>query len=189
GSTESSPCVALSLPTCIVTSKRRTRLFSMSSSIRSMLSRNCSNSGGTRGALSVCMQQQGLRTHGLWKQSLYYCQPSPHSTTVTLDHHNHHSLLSSSTAIARYLAVAVPSPLRRLLHYLPPSDSPLPLPGMRVQVPFGRRQLVGIVVRIDSTTDQDPAKLRPASEILDTDALLDPALLALYQWASSYYLY
>ncbi|HWK55488.1 MAG TPA: primosomal protein N' [Hyphomicrobiales bacterium] len=97
--------------------------------------------------------------------------------------------MSPPATIDRYLAVAVPCPLRRLLHYLPPPDRPLPLPGMRVQVPFGRRQLVGIVVRIDSETDQDPAKLRPASEVLDAAPLLDAALLALYLWASTYYLY
>jgi primosomal protein N' (replication factor Y) len=94
-----------------------------------------------------------------------------------------------SASVSRYLAIAVPCPLRRLLHYLPLPEQPLPLPGVRVNVPFGRQQVVGILVRIDSATDQDDAKLRPINAVLDDAPLLDAPLLDCYLWASQYYLH
>ncbi len=88
-----------------------------------------------------------------------------------------------------YLAVAVPCPLRRLLHYLPLPEQPLPAPGVRLRVPFGSRTLVGVLVRIDQSTDQDPTKLRHIEAVLDEEPLLDPSLLECYLWASQYYLH
>jgi len=62
--------------------------------------------------------------------------------------------LSSSpvidSVITRYLAIAVPCTLRRVLHYLPITGFALPVPGIRVRVPFGRQELIGIVLHIDS---------------------------------------
>uniref|UniRef100_UPI0013D17B4D primosomal protein N' family DNA-binding protein n=1 Tax=Morganella morganii TaxID=582 RepID=UPI0013D17B4D len=48
------------------------------------------------------------------------------------------------------LRLALPSPLRRLFDYLaPPGVSRAQLqPGMRVRVPFGRREMIGILVEI-----------------------------------------
>ncbi|MDR2213312.1 MAG: primosomal protein N' [Pseudomonadales bacterium] len=97
--------------------------------------------------------------------------------------------MSLSGPHSAYIAVAVPCPLRRLLHYLPVPEQALPPPGVRVSVPFGRREVVGIVVRIDASTDQDAHKLRPLSAVLDQAPLLDAALLECYLWASQYYLY
>ena len=43
--------------------------------------------------------------------------------------------------------VALPVPLRRLFDYLPPLEETIPLSrGMRVKVPFGRRQVTGLVM-------------------------------------------
>ncbi|MDR0779280.1 MAG: primosomal protein N' [Pseudomonadales bacterium] len=94
-----------------------------------------------------------------------------------------------SASVSSYLAIAVPCPLRRLLHYLPAPDQPLPPIGARVSVPFGRQQVVGLLVRIDNTTDQDASKLRAIAAVLDTAPLLDPPLLECYLWASQYYLH
>ena len=45
------------------------------------------------------------------------------------------------------LQVAVPSPLRRLFDYLPPDGVNVGdvKAGTRVRVPFGRRQVIGVV--------------------------------------------
>ncbi|MEO2173662.1 MAG: hypothetical protein ABGY96_06140, partial [bacterium] len=44
-----------------------------------------------------------------------------------------------------YLDIAVPVPLRQSFHYLPPEDTDASqlLPGIRVEVPFGRQILIG----------------------------------------------
>lgn len=88
-----------------------------------------------------------------------------------------------------YVQVAVPSPLHRCFDYLPHPDHPLPQPGSRVLVGFGRRTLTGIVTGLSTETDTPAEKLRPLTAILDTEPLLDAPLLALYRWASQYYLF
>ncbi len=105
------------------------------------------------------------------------------------------------------LRVAVPGPLRRLFDYLLPlrgspqalvqlDDSPapdvsgevaLPLPGIRVQVPFGRRQIVGVLVAVVTDSDLPLEQLKPASALLDAEPVLPPALMALLGWAADYY--
>jgi len=89
-----------------------------------------------------------------------------------------------------YLQIALPVPLRRLFDYLPPQNGATLAslkPGQRVQVPFGRQQLTGILISISSETDIPPTKLKPVSAILDTEPLLPASLLALIQWAADYY--
>ncbi|MCB1777793.1 MAG: DEAD/DEAH box helicase family protein, partial [Candidatus Competibacteraceae bacterium] len=87
------------------------------------------------------------------------------------------------------LRVAVPSPLYRTFDYLPPPDCDLATlrPGMRVRVPFGRRQVVGFLVELGIDTCLDMASLRPALAILDTEPALPADVLALIQWAQRYY--
>jgi len=85
--------------------------------------------------------------------------------------------------------VAVPSPLRRTFDYLPSPEHPLPQPGCRVKVSFGRQQLTGLVTGLCSESDVPAEKLRPLVAILDEEPLLDEHLLALYRWASNYYLF
>ena len=87
------------------------------------------------------------------------------------------------------LRIAVPSPLHRIFDYLPPPDcNPTILrPGVRVRVPFGRRQAVGFLVEIGDCTELDPDALRPAHAILDTEPVLSADLMALLQWARHYY--
>ncbi|MFO1372103.1 MAG: primosomal protein N' [Candidatus Competibacteraceae bacterium] len=93
------------------------------------------------------------------------------------------------TVAGSILRIAIPSPLYRTFDYLPPLDGdPATLrPGIRVQVPFGRRQAVGILVEIGADTTLDPATLRPAQAALDLEPLLPADVLALLQWAQRYY--
>ena len=87
------------------------------------------------------------------------------------------------------LRIAVPSPLYQTFDYLPPLDGDLTAlrPGVRVRVPFGRRQAVGFLVELGADSNLDPALLRPALAVLDREPLLPADVLALLQWAHRYY--
>ncbi len=98
-------------------------------------------------------------------------------------------VLTSPAPPSFILRVAVPSPLRKLFDYLPLPNQPLPHPGARVRVSFGRQVLVGIVVGTDSDSEHERSRLKPIDAVLDETPLLDAALLQLYLWASHYYLF
>ncbi len=91
------------------------------------------------------------------------------------------------------IRVAVPSPLRRLFDYLVPADllqshEPSAVqPGCRVRVPFGRRQLTGLIIEIASSSEFDQDKLKPVAELVDSEPLLPPSLFKLFIWAANYY--
>ena len=85
-----------------------------------------------------------------------------------------------------FCQVAIDTPLRQLFDYI----SPLPeavRPGVRVRVPFGRREVVGLVMRVSSTSSVPQEKLREVQAVLDEQPLLGEADLALLEWAARYY--
>jgi primosomal protein N' (replication factor Y) len=87
------------------------------------------------------------------------------------------------------LRIAVATPLRREFDYLPPAGvrpENLP-PGIRLKVPFGRTETVGILLGTRAGSSLAPRRLKPARTILDTEPVLDSGLLELLQWASRYY--
>ena len=90
---------------------------------------------------------------------------------------------------AGILRVALPVSLRRLFDYLPPRTLPAgPLiPGIRVRVPFRNREIVGVLVSLEIQSDVPAAKLRPTSEILDSEPVLSEQLLKLALWTADYY--
>ena len=85
------------------------------------------------------------------------------------------------------LRVAVDAPLDTLFDYLAPAAGPVPPPGTRVRVPFGRRRPVGLVMAHAPSSDLAPERLKPVLEILDAAPLFDPALLQLLAWTARYY--
>ncbi|EIK43501.1 primosomal protein N` [Cellvibrio sp. BR] len=90
------------------------------------------------------------------------------------------------------LEIALPVPLRRSFDYLPPTNlSPEQLaqlePGILIRVPFGRQELIGILLRSKSTSDQPSHKLRPALALIDNQPVLESELLELCLWAADYY--
>lgn len=92
-----------------------------------------------------------------------------------------------------FLHVAIPSPLRRGFDYLPPTDGPheglpggLPI-GARVVVPFGRGQVIGVILEQRDQTEVPAARLKRIRHLLDDTAMLPDELLALLRWASTYY--
>jgi primosomal protein N' (replication factor Y) len=94
-------------------------------------------------------------------------------------------------ANTRILLVAVPSPLRRYFDYLPPKNFPIEqlMSGMRLRVPFGRTQMVGVLVEIASHSEIEPQRLKAVTAVLDPLPLLTPDDVKLLKWASAYYHY
>lgn len=87
------------------------------------------------------------------------------------------------------LRIAIPAPLHRLYDYLPPSESitnQLPL-GIRVKIPFGKREVIGVLAEIADNSHFSPTKLKNVIEIIDSEPLFSPSVLALLRWASDYY--
>lgn len=98
--------------------------------------------------------------------------------------------------------VALPVPLYRCFDYLPiapinlsnpsePTTNILPSIGSRVQVPFGRRTLVGVVIAHVSADDSDIAidKLKAIDAVLDASPILDAQMISFAKWLAAYYHY
>ncbi len=90
------------------------------------------------------------------------------------------------------LDVACPIPHNKTFDYEPPVDETIvdvnELIGRRVKVPFGKKQIVGIVTGIKKTSDAPPDKLKAVSEVLDTEPLLTDQMRAFANWLSRRYL-
>jgi primosomal protein N' (replication factor Y) len=88
------------------------------------------------------------------------------------------------------LQIALDTPLRRVFDYRPPAhfDGPgAPPLGVRVRVPFGRRQLIGILVGVACESAVVAPKLKEALAILDEQPIVDPVTFDLLRWAAEYY--
>lgn len=87
------------------------------------------------------------------------------------------------------LQVALPVPVGNFFDYLPLAGACDV--GVRVRVPFGNRQLVGIVVGLGNKAgSQVPThKLKTIIEVLDTAPIIDDGLLKLAGWLAGYYHY
>nr|WP_051149345.1 primosomal protein N' [Halomonas anticariensis] len=86
------------------------------------------------------------------------------------------------------LGVAIPTPLRRLFDYCPGQDVPPGgwRPGLRVRVPFGRREVVGIIVECRTHSEISLADLKPISACIDNSPLPDDWLW-LCRFTARYY--
>lgn len=90
------------------------------------------------------------------------------------------------------ISVAVPVPLRQSYDFFIPDSEPgvvvKPLVGARVKVPFGSRQLIGVIQAVKSSSDFAENKLKKAIEILDSKSLFEPPLWNTLHWLTRYYL-
>jgi len=86
------------------------------------------------------------------------------------------------------LQVALPVPLPHLFDYLAPDDGVAVAFGTRVLVPFGRRNMVGIVVGVADRSEVPEERLLCVSRVLDGgERLLDDRLIDLLRWCWKYY--
>lgn len=84
--------------------------------------------------------------------------------------------------------VALPVPLRCLFDYQVPDEYVKQLqPGMRLVVPFGRRKLTGLVVRLKNKTDVPAGKIKSVLSLVDSNPVIRPTLLRLLFWVADYY--
>jgi primosomal protein N' (replication factor Y) len=90
--------------------------------------------------------------------------------------------------IPKYLIVAVPVPLRRSFHYLPPEgfEAADCRVGARVEVQFGRQNLVGFIIG-HAETSEFASRVKPATRLIDDQGLLPSDLYDLSLWAADYY--
>ncbi|HED33788.1 MAG TPA: primosomal protein N' [Gammaproteobacteria bacterium] len=94
-------------------------------------------------------------------------------------------MLNEYPHIAR---VAVPLPLYGLFDYVIPVEYANRLfRGCRVSVPFGRKQLVGLVMSVAGESSYQQSRLRPISEQIDKQPVLSEDILKLLEWSASYY--
>lgn len=99
------------------------------------------------------------------------------------------AICQGSTVTNLILRLALPSPLRRLFDYRAPPGVPASAlqPGTRLRVPFGRREVVGVLVETAPHSDVPEDKLKAALQLLDSRPLLPPALFRLCLWTAQYY--
>jgi len=80
--------------------------------------------------------------------------------------------------------VALPVPLYQLFDYKLTIPAEI---GMRVRVPFGKREMIGIIVKIDQQTTFDIENLKSITTIIDTKTPFPQPIWQLLNWATSYY--
>tara|TARA_R110001583_G_scaffold7984_4_gene38855 strand:+ start:105 stop:2288 length:2184 start_codon:yes stop_codon:yes gene_type:complete len=90
--------------------------------------------------------------------------------------------------MSKLVTVAVPCPLRRGFDYLWPEslgrDAEI---GLRVSIPFGHQQLVGVVIALDVICDIPSNKLKAVLKVLEKQPSLATDLVQLGRWAADYY--
>lgn len=89
------------------------------------------------------------------------------------------------------LRIALPVPLRQFFDYLPPTDCNVSQlqPGIRVRVPFLKKELVGILIETTHQPDLPWEKLRSACEIIDKTPIVMTDIWQICFWAAEYYHY
>ncbi len=99
--------------------------------------------------------------------------------------------MASMSDLPTICSVAVPTRLWQRFDYLIPEQiHPADCqPGMRVKVPFGRREMVGVILQKKAATDFQKRPLKPLLALLDQQPIIPAAVLKLQQWVSDYYHY
>jgi len=92
-------------------------------------------------------------------------------------------------SVEHILRVAVDVPRRTLFDYLPPSgaNAGAICPGLRVRVPFGRGERIGVIMQIGRVGEGTHASPKRARALLDDAPIWSAALLSIIEWAAAYY--
>lgn len=80
--------------------------------------------------------------------------------------------------------VALPVPLYQLFDYKLTEPAEI---GARVRVPFGKREMIGIIIKIDQQTTFDSENLKSITAIIDVKNPFPQPIWQLLNWATSYY--
>lgn len=84
------------------------------------------------------------------------------------------------------IKVAIDIPLRTLFDYLPCNDEVLQR-GQRVMVPFGKKTVMGIVMRIDNQTSLSIDALKPIQQVCESYPLFPDSLCQFFEKVAQYY--
>ena len=87
----------------------------------------------------------------------------------------------------RFVNVALPLPLMQPMTYRVPAGWPDVPRGSRVEAPFGRRRVMGVVVDADARPKEDIA-IKNLTAVLDEEPLVTERLLELALWVADYYI-
>ncbi len=87
----------------------------------------------------------------------------------------------------QFVEVALPVPMRRSYSYRLLPGLPPPRPGVRVRVPFGRQQLIGLVTAVTDSCTLAENQIKDIIELIDTEPALPEPLYKLTLWAARYY--
>ncbi len=98
------------------------------------------------------------------------------------------SHLEQQTTVVR-VAIFPPAPPERFFDYLLPPECGPVTPGCRVQVIFGRRRKVGVIIESGVAAEVDQSRLRTVEKVLDDQPALPADLLDLLRWTARYYQY
>lgn len=89
-----------------------------------------------------------------------------------------------------YVHVALPVPLDRLFEYsIDVNDIGDYCCGSRVVVPFGNKEVIGIVIQTSHSSEYEKDKIKPVIQLVDNQAVFSDELMALGNWLSRFYLY
>lgn len=94
-----------------------------------------------------------------------------------------------------FVQVAIATPLYTCFDYRLPSSSKegfehadsQTLVGCRVRVPFGRREVTGVIMAVSEHSTVPANKLRHVLTVIDTEPVLQKPILDLLNWAAQYY--
>ncbi|WP_423187472.1 primosomal protein N' [Alishewanella sp. d11] len=84
------------------------------------------------------------------------------------------------------IRVALPLPLRQHFDYLLPDDIQVSQ-GCRVRVPFGKRELIGVVWQFNPDSPYELSQLKPVSAVIEYQPVLSERLRQLLSFAADYY--
>ncbi len=87
------------------------------------------------------------------------------------------------------LRLAIPSPLRQHFDYLAPQGIAKHFwqKGMRIKVPFGKRECVGILLDVVSKSEISSEKLKFIFTSIDEQPIISTSTMKLLTWAAEYY--
>ncbi|MCX7807277.1 MAG: DEAD/DEAH box helicase family protein, partial [Deltaproteobacteria bacterium] len=86
-----------------------------------------------------------------------------------------------------FVDVALPLPIRSTFTYCLNRPHPFSRRGVRLLVPFRKKQLIGIALRFHNETPEFETK--PVFEIIDQEPFVDEAFLSFLEEAANYYLH
>jgi len=94
----------------------------------------------------------------------------------------------TAPALHLFADVAIPATVAGLFTYAVPEEFRAVIcRGCRVAVPFGNRNLIGIVVGLRDSTPPTVKECKPLIDLIDNEPLISPALLELARWIAEYY--